>query len=224
MSFAPGERFPLCTDGVTEARDEEGRFCHVGERAHPLKDPDAAGPWQPGGKTSPGTRPDRHTTTLRCFCCATTVVRTESRPLRVSEQQLPRGGKDACRSVRTRGNDGRVDLVIRAVPTASRLLVAVSARSLAALEERVTLPQFGMLVVLSARGATKLVTLAGLPRVAPSAAMRMDDRLIAAGLADRQPDPPTDVRRCSSRPGKAAARSPMSPPAAAPRSPGSCSG
>ncbi|WP_128381241.1 MarR family winged helix-turn-helix transcriptional regulator [Streptomyces cavernae] len=86
-----------------------------------------------------------------------------------------------------------VDVVTRAVLTASRLLVAVSARSLAAVEEGVTLPQFRMLVVLSTRGATKLVTLADLLQVAPSTAMRMVDRLIAAGLADRQTNP--DNRR-----------------------------
>ncbi|MEU9588526.1 MarR family winged helix-turn-helix transcriptional regulator [Streptomyces sp. NPDC048219] len=82
-----------------------------------------------------------------------------------------------------------VDAVTRAVLAASRLLVAVSARSLAEVEERVTLPQFRMLVVLSTRGATKLVTLADLLHVAPSTAMRMLDRLIAAGLADRQTNP-----------------------------------
>ncbi|KAB1139049.1 MarR family transcriptional regulator [Streptomyces luteolifulvus] len=86
-----------------------------------------------------------------------------------------------------------VDVVTRAVLTASRLLVAVSARSLAEVEERVTLPQFRMLVVLCTRGATKLVTLADLLQVAPSTAMRMVDRLIAAGLADRQANP--DNRR-----------------------------
>jgi DNA-binding MarR family transcriptional regulator len=82
-----------------------------------------------------------------------------------------------------------VDAVTRAVLTASRLLVAVSARSLAGVEERVTLPQVRMLMVLSTRGATKLVTLADLLQVAPSTAMRMVDRLIAAGLADRQTNP-----------------------------------
>lgn len=86
-----------------------------------------------------------------------------------------------------------VDAVTGAVLTASRLLVAVSARSLADVEERVTLPQFRMLVVLSSRGDTKLVALAELLGVAPSTAMRMVDRLIAAGLADRQTNP--DNRR-----------------------------
>ncbi|MER6746084.1 MarR family winged helix-turn-helix transcriptional regulator [Streptomyces fungicidicus] len=87
------------------------------------------------------------------------------------------------------GTTDDVDLVTRSVLTASRLLVAVSAQSLAEVEERVTLPQFRMLVVLSTRGATKLVTLADLLQVAPSTAMRMIDRLIAAGLADRRPNP-----------------------------------
>ncbi|MFD8504679.1 MarR family winged helix-turn-helix transcriptional regulator [Streptomyces sp. NPDC059687] len=86
-----------------------------------------------------------------------------------------------------------VDAVTRAVLTASRLLVSVSARSLTEVEERVTLPQFRMLVVLALQGATKLVALADLLQVAPSAAMRMVDRLIAAGLADRQTNP--DNRR-----------------------------
>ncbi|MEU8680417.1 MarR family transcriptional regulator [Streptomyces sp. NPDC048611] len=82
-----------------------------------------------------------------------------------------------------------VDAVTRAVLTASRLLVAVSARSLGEVEERVTLPQFRMLVVLATRGTTKLVALAELLQVAPSTAMRMVDRLIVAGLADRQANP-----------------------------------
>ncbi|MEH0417747.1 MarR family winged helix-turn-helix transcriptional regulator [Streptomyces sp. B21-083] len=91
------------------------------------------------------------------------------------------------------GDMDDVDAVTRAVLTASRLLVAVSARSLAAVEERVTLPQFRMLVVLSTRGDTKLVTLADQLQVAPSTAMRMVDRLIAAGLAERHLNP--DNRR-----------------------------
>lgn len=52
-----------------------------------------------------------------------------------------------------------------------------------------TLPQLRMLVVLSTRGATKLVVLAELLQVAPSTAMRMVDRLITAGLALRQANP-----------------------------------
>ncbi|MFJ8073764.1 MarR family winged helix-turn-helix transcriptional regulator [Streptomyces sp. NPDC096176] len=86
-----------------------------------------------------------------------------------------------------------VDAVTRAVLTASRLLVAISARSLAAVEDRVTLPQFRLLVVLSTHGSAKLVVLAERLGVKPSTAMRMVDRLIAADLADRQINP--DNRR-----------------------------
>lgn len=82
-----------------------------------------------------------------------------------------------------------VDTVTLAVLTASRLLVAVAARSLAAAEDRVTLPQFRLLVVLSTHGPAKLVALAERLGVNPSTAMRMMDRLISSGLADRQINP-----------------------------------
>ncbi|MFJ5223806.1 MarR family winged helix-turn-helix transcriptional regulator [Streptomyces sp. NPDC088400] len=86
-----------------------------------------------------------------------------------------------------------VDAVAHAVLTASRLLVDVSARSLAAVAERVTLPQFRLLVVLATHGDAKLVEVAERLGVNPSTAMRMLDRLIAAGLATRQSNP--DNRR-----------------------------
>lgn len=82
-----------------------------------------------------------------------------------------------------------VDAVTTAVLTASRLLVAISARSIAAIEERVTLPQFRMLVVLSTHGAMKLGTLAEYLAVNPSTAMRMAGRLATAHLIDRQINP-----------------------------------
>ncbi|MGI5329298.1 MarR family winged helix-turn-helix transcriptional regulator [Actinomadura nitritigenes] len=84
---------------------------------------------------------------------------------------------------------GGADEVTSALLTASRLLVAISARSLAAVEDAVTLPQFRLLVVLSTQGPAKLVTLAGLLEVNPSTALRMVDRLAAAGLVDRQASP-----------------------------------
>ncbi|GGY84257.1 MarR family winged helix-turn-helix transcriptional regulator [Streptomyces omiyaensis] len=82
-----------------------------------------------------------------------------------------------------------IEAVTRAVLTASRLLVAVSARSLATVEESITLPQFRMLVVLSTHGPSKLVTLAEHLGVQPSTAMRMVDRMIAAGLVSRRTNP-----------------------------------
>ena len=82
-----------------------------------------------------------------------------------------------------------VEAVTAAVLTASRLLVSVSARSLGTAGERVTLPQFRMLVVLAGRAESKLVTLAERLSVNPSTAMRMVDRLTAAGLVSREVNP-----------------------------------
>src|SRR3954453_2345762 len=86
-----------------------------------------------------------------------------------------------------------IEAVTSAVLTASRLLVAVSARSLAAVEDSVTLPQFRMLVILDGHGPVKLASLAELLAVNPSTALRMVERLSTAGLVDRQVNP--EVRR-----------------------------
>lgn len=85
--------------------------------------------------------------------------------------------------------DAVTDAVTDAVLTASRLLVAVSARSIAAVDESITLPQFRLLVVLSTHGPLKLATLAEYLGVNPSTATRMIDRLIATNLVSRQVSP-----------------------------------
>ncbi|WP_336205583.1 MarR family winged helix-turn-helix transcriptional regulator [Nonomuraea sp. LPB2021202275-12-8] len=79
--------------------------------------------------------------------------------------------------------------VISAVLTGTRLLVGIAVRSLGAVEDRVTLPQFRMLVVLAGHGETKLVTLADVLNVNSSTAMRMADRLAAADLIVREVNP-----------------------------------
>jgi DNA-binding MarR family transcriptional regulator len=81
------------------------------------------------------------------------------------------------------------DEVVTSVLTASRLLVAVSARSLASVEETLTLPQFRMLVVLDSRGAMNISRLGEHLDVIPSTAMRMVERLVAAGMLEREPNP-----------------------------------
>ncbi|SMC51031.1 MarR family winged helix-turn-helix transcriptional regulator [Lentzea albidocapillata] len=84
-----------------------------------------------------------------------------------------------------------VDALTDAVLTASRLLVAVSARSLAAVEETITLPQFRLLVILDSRGMMRLTSLAELLDVNPSTVTRMVDRLVTTGMIARQANPAT---------------------------------
>ena len=85
--------------------------------------------------------------------------------------------------------DDTVDAITDALLTASRLLMAISARSIADVDESITIPQFRSLVILSSRGSMNLATLADLLGVQPSTTGRMVDRLVTAGLIDRQPHP-----------------------------------
>ncbi|KAA0101064.1 MarR family transcriptional regulator [Mycolicibacterium sp. P1-18] len=91
------------------------------------------------------------------------------------------------------GGHDSVDAVTDAILTASRLLIAISARSIAESDETLTIPQFRTLVILSTRGPVNLATLAGLLGVQPSTTGRMVERLVGAGLVDRRPHP--DSRR-----------------------------
>jgi DNA-binding MarR family transcriptional regulator len=72
-----------------------------------------------------------------------------------------------------------------ALLTASRALVAVAARSLAAVDGDVTLPQYRALVVLAARGPQLVGQLADQLAVHPSTATRLCDRLVAKSLVAR---------------------------------------
>jgi DNA-binding MarR family transcriptional regulator len=78
-----------------------------------------------------------------------------------------------------------VDDLVTAVLTASRVLVAVAATSLAGTEGTVTLAQFRMLVMLDSNGETNLNGLAESLGVNASTALRMVERLVAAGLVTR---------------------------------------
>lgn len=71
---------------------------------------------------------------------------------------------------------------------ASRVLVAVASRSIAAVDESVTLPQFRALVVLDSAERT-VGELAHELRVQPSTATRLCDRLVAKRLVTRTTDP-----------------------------------
>lgn len=86
-----------------------------------------------------------------------------------------------------------VAAVTSAVLAATRVLVAVSLRSLATAGETVTLPQFRLLVLLDSGGETNLVTLADRLAVNSSTTLRMVSRLASRGLVSRRVNP--DSRR-----------------------------
>lgn len=79
-----------------------------------------------------------------------------------------------------------VDPMIEAVLHASRALVAVAARSLAAAGEEVTLPQYRALVVLASQGPQPAAALATALSVNPSTVTRMVDRLVRKALVARR--------------------------------------
>ncbi len=89
--------------------------------------------------------------------------------------------------------DGPTDEQIDAVMLATRVLVALSARSITAVEDRVTLPQLRVLVMVASSGPLNLRSVAEGLGVHPSNATRVCDRLVGAGLLGRHDDP-TDRR------------------------------
>ena len=72
-----------------------------------------------------------------------------------------------------------------AILGASRALVAVAARSLAAVQDEVTLPQYRLIVVLCARGPSTMGGLVEELGCSASTATRLCDRLVAKGLVSR---------------------------------------
>lgn len=100
---------------------------------------------------------------------------------------MSNAGKPARRG--TQPDNADIDALVTAVLTASRVLVGVSARSLAEVEETVTVTQFRTLVVLDSHEGLNLNALAEELDVNASTAMRMIDRLLAAGLVTRQGNP-----------------------------------
>jgi DNA-binding MarR family transcriptional regulator len=78
--------------------------------------------------------------------------------------------------------------LVDAVLSASRVFVAIAARSLADTAEEVTLAQYRTLVVLASRGPQTLAGLASNVAVTPATATRMCDRLVRKGLVRRTHD------------------------------------
>ncbi len=86
-------------------------------------------------------------------------------------------------------SDGGADTLATAVLTASRALVGVSARSLADVEDRLTLTQFRTLVVLRTHKRSPLRALAKELGVTSSSAVRTVDVLVETGLVSRSGNP-----------------------------------
>ncbi len=86
-----------------------------------------------------------------------------------------------------RGSDAQ------AVLFASRALVAVAAKSLAQVEQVITVPQWRVLVVVAREGQLALHELAAALGVHPSTGTRMCDQLVAKGMLSRH-DHPVDRR------------------------------
>lgn len=73
-----------------------------------------------------------------------------------------------------------------AVLSASRVLVAVAARSLAEHEDEVSISQYRALVILASRGPQRPVDLAEALAIDPSTATRLCDRLVRKRLISRR--------------------------------------
>lgn len=94
---------------------------------------------------------------------------------------------------RQAAQEDELDQLVTALLTASRALVGVSARSLADVEDSVTLTQFRTMVVLRAHGASRLNRLSERLQVNASTTLRTVERLIGAGLVERSEN--TEDRR-----------------------------
>jgi DNA-binding MarR family transcriptional regulator len=83
--------------------------------------------------------------------------------------------------------DATADPFVDALLRASRALVAITSRSLTAVNQDVTLPQFRSLVVLATAGPQTVSALADRLAVHASTMTRMCNRLVTRGLVVRAP-------------------------------------
>jgi DNA-binding MarR family transcriptional regulator len=81
------------------------------------------------------------------------------------------------------------DAAVESALMASRALVGVAARSLAAVESEITLRQYRALVVLAEYGEQNVGALADALDIHASTATRLCDRLLAKGLIERSTSP-----------------------------------
>ncbi len=88
-----------------------------------------------------------------------------------------------------RAGDSDIDELSTSILVASRALIGVAARSLAAVEGEVTLVQYRALVLLGARGPQNVSSLAESLSIHPSTTTRLCDRLADKGLIQRLTSP-----------------------------------
>jgi DNA-binding MarR family transcriptional regulator len=79
-------------------------------------------------------------------------------------------------------SNDQVDAVMRA----SRALVGITAASIAEVDDRVTVPQLRVMMMIATRGAMNLVAVAAGLNVTSPNASRICDRLLQAGMLDRR--------------------------------------
>lgn len=82
--------------------------------------------------------------------------------------------------------DAAEEEVIDALLALSRVFVGMAARSIALMDEDVTLPQFRVLILLVSRGPQRVVDVAKEFSVQSSTATRLCERLVRKGLATRR--------------------------------------
>jgi DNA-binding MarR family transcriptional regulator len=88
--------------------------------------------------------------------------------------------------VPTTRSTSKRDELIDSVLSASRVLVAVAARSLGEHEDEVSIPQYRALVILASRGPQRPADLAEALAIDPSTATRLCDRLVRKRLISRR--------------------------------------
>lgn len=89
---------------------------------------------------------------------------------------------------RAEAADDSVDAITDALLVVSRVLVAISARSIAHADQTLTIPQFRTLVIMSNVGPVKLTRLAQLLGLPPDTVALMVQPLVSAGLVVRAAD------------------------------------
>ena len=111
---------------------------------------------------------------------ATCNVRVDTHPMAINSSR-PRAVDDV--------NDGAAAAEADAVLAACRVLVALSAQSIAAVDDLADVTQVRVLVIVASTEPVSLGALAEAAQLHPSTASRLCERMVGEGLLDRSDDP-----------------------------------